>query len=98
MNGILPEEIRWRHDKITPFPASFLRLCLHRVEFQRRLSALSTHTAVGEFLDRERLQESVSRIPTPVQLIQDPSRQQDVLRTITLMNYAEFVARESGAG
>jgi hypothetical protein len=62
------------------------------------LSALSTHTAVGEFLDRERLQESVSRIPTPVQLIQDPSRQQDVLRTITLMNYAEFVARESGAG
>ena len=94
MHGVLPEQIRWRHDKLAPFSESFFRLAMQRDALRTRLRALLANPAVSAVFDPEKAQLTLERMPTPFELIRDPSRQQHLLHAMTLLNYGRFLVRE----
>lgn len=55
MRGILPEPIRWRHGKLTPFPETAHVLAGHRETLCREVAELCTHPEVAELFDPARV-------------------------------------------
>ena len=72
MEGVLPETIRWRHDKLAAYPDSTHRLAAQAKQIAARMRALLSRSAVAALLDRRQVERALDQLPTPLQLVANP--------------------------
>ena len=95
MEGVLPEIIRWRHDKLAPYPDSTHRLAAQAKQIAARMRTLLSRSAVDALLDTGQVERTLDSLSTPLQLGANPGRVENLLRVVALLNYAEFLEREN---
>jgi asparagine synthase (glutamine-hydrolysing) len=95
MEGILPEEIRWRHGKLAAFPAALEDLAAQRDTMRERLGLIFARPSVHSVLDAAKLAQVLARFPSAGELRNDPARQRDLLILAHAAPYAQLLAREA---
>lgn len=65
MRGVLPDMIRQRHDKATPFPSTPLVLAEQRERLAARIEAAASDTTVASLFDLDRLRDRAKALPAP---------------------------------
>ncbi|MEJ0043196.1 MAG: asparagine synthase-related protein [Rhizomicrobium sp.] len=64
MAGVLPERVRWRHEKYMPFPGIVADLAEGKSAFLSRIDAYEKCERVRRTLDLARLRKLVNRFPS----------------------------------
>jgi asparagine synthase (glutamine-hydrolysing) len=67
MADVLPQKVRERHAKYTPFPGGMIDLAEGREEFSARLDAYEKNEAVSRFIDLSHLRRQLATFPSPEQ-------------------------------
>ena len=61
--GILPELVRWRHNKLAPYPGSVMGLAARKAELQQRAEEALQSPAVRSLFDPKSLRSLLASIP-----------------------------------
>ncbi len=67
MVGVLPERVRLRHQKYTPFPSAMLVLAERRDEFISKIAAYEKNDQVRRLIDLVHLRKLIEEFPSPDQ-------------------------------
>ncbi len=65
MAEVLPEKIRWRHDKLSPFPEVLVLQSLHRDALLAWIDELRGHALICELFDLSAIRQRIERLPSP---------------------------------
>jgi len=65
MEGVLPEAIRWRHQKIVPLPELLTMPAEHRDAILQYLDAVADHSRVRTLFDLDGVRAVVASLPSP---------------------------------
>ena len=95
MKGILPEIIRWRHDKLQPFPESHARLASQRDLLRAEIAGLCSRPEIAEVFSVPRVSALMNDFPSLPELAVDLSRGTPILPALLMMTYGRFLAQES---
>jgi asparagine synthase (glutamine-hydrolysing) len=64
MAGVLPELIRWRHNKLQPMPDTLIMAADGRTALARRLAEGRAHPRAADLFDFDYLDESLAKFPS----------------------------------
>lgn len=65
MAEVLPAKIRWRHDKLSPFPEVLVLQSLHRDALLAWIDELRGHALICELFDLSAIRQRIERLPSP---------------------------------
>ncbi|MDO8678749.1 MAG: asparagine synthase-related protein [Acidobacteriota bacterium] len=65
MEGVLPEAIRWRHQKLMPLPDLLTMAAGHRDEILQYLDAVADHSRVRTLFDLDGVRAVAASLPSP---------------------------------
>jgi len=65
MVGVLPEKIRWRHQKYMAFPGTLVDMADNKDQFAARIDANAAHESFGRLFDAAQLRILLSNFPSP---------------------------------
>ncbi len=94
--GILPETIRWRHGKLTPYPDGVPQFLRARTAVLELADRLAGNPAVGALFDTAALRAEILALPTPEACASDAavgavSRRVGAIGAV--LEYSEYVAQ-----
>jgi asparagine synthase (glutamine-hydrolysing) len=92
MRGILPETVRMRFGKITPFPSSVFALADHTERLRNECEALIQIPVLAEIFDIGACRRAIDGLPTREQLQRDPLQVMSLLSVMPLLGYGRLLA------
>jgi asparagine synthase (glutamine-hydrolysing) len=92
MRGILPEAVRTRFGKITPFPSSMYSMAAEIETLRRECEDLIDNPAVTAVYDRDACLRVLAELPTREEVARDPSRAIAVFSITPLLSYGRLLA------
>lgn len=91
--GILPESIRWRHDKKTPFPEVHARLASRHQDVLAEIDALCARPEIAEIFDLSEIHALKRDFPSLPDLLADPTHAETMLPMVRWMSYGRFLTQ-----
>lgn len=64
MANVLPEKIRWRRNKLSPFPELLMIQASQRDALYAQMEALRAHPLAGDLFDLQAIQRRIDHLPT----------------------------------
>lgn len=91
MEGVLPEKIRWRHQKLVPMPELLTMAAEHRDGILQYLDGVAHHPRVRALFDLDGLRALVRSFPSPDAVRADTADQMGLLIALTLLPAIAYV-------
>jgi asparagine synthase (glutamine-hydrolysing) len=92
MRGILPETVRMRFGKITPFPSSAFALADQVERLRSECESVLQHPGLAEIFDIAACRRAIDALPTREQLQRDPLQVMSLLSVMPLLSYGRLLA------
>jgi asparagine synthase (glutamine-hydrolysing) len=102
MADVLPESVRWRHQKYRPFPGRMLDLADGKDEFLARIDHLAGNQSVCRLFDLANLRRQVEAFPPLERLRRElcgddnPTSDATMVVALSTFSAAEYLAQHSG--